>query len=57
MVKEDDEPKSSVKQIQHRSTDFMRWIIVPVGEQGGFTLSYVCPHCHRSPLEDYTWWG
>ena len=25
-------------------------------DRGGVTLSYVCPHCHRFPLEDYTWW-
>ena len=24
--------------------------------QGGVTLPYVCPHCHRFPLEDYIWW-
>ena len=24
--------------------------------QGGVTLSYVCPHCHRVPREDYIWW-
>ena len=23
---------------------------------GRVTLSYVCPHCHRHPLEDYLWW-
>ena len=23
--------------------------------RGGVTLSYVCPHCHRYPLEDYDW--
>ena len=23
--------------------------------QGGVTLSYVCPHCHRYPLEDHIW--
>ena len=22
----------------------------------GVTLPYVCPHCHRFPLEDYIWW-
>ena len=31
-----------------KSTDFLRRIIVPVEGQGGVTLSYVCPHCHRS---------
>ena len=38
------------------STDFLRRIIVPVAGQGGVTLWYVCPHCHRFPIEDYTWW-
>ena len=39
-----------------KSTDFLRRIIVPVEGQGGVTLSYVCPHCHRFPLEDHIWW-
>ena len=29
---------------------------MPIEGQGGVTLSYVCPHCHRYPLEDYIWW-
>ena len=32
----------------HGSTDFLRRMIVPVEGQGGVTLSYECPHCHRS---------
>ena len=36
-----------------KSTDFLKRIIVPVEGQGGVTLSYVCPHCHCHPLEDY----
>ena len=32
--------------------DSLRRIIVPVEGQGGVTLSYLCPHCHRLPLED-----
>ena len=44
---EDDDRKSIAQQISHKSTDFLRWILVPVGGQGGVTLSYVCPHCHR----------
>ena len=35
--------------------DFLRRIVVPVEAQGGVTLSYVCPHCHRFPLEDHIW--
>ena len=38
-----------------KSTDFLRRIIVLVEGQGGVTLSYVCPHCHRVPIEDYIW--
>ena len=34
----------------------MRRINVPVQVQGFVTLSYVCPHCHRYPLEDCIWW-
>ena len=34
----------------------LRRIIVPVGGQGGVTVSYVCPHCHRYPLDDPVWW-
>ena len=39
-----------------RSTDFLRRIVAPVGEMGGVTLSYVCPHCSCFLLDDYTWW-
>ena len=48
-----DERKRIVQQILHRSTDFLRRIIVPVGGQGGVTK---CPRCHRYPLEDKIWW-
>ena len=53
---EDDERKSIVHQTLQKSTDFLRSIIVPLGGQGEVTLSYVCPHCHRYPVEDYIWW-
>ena len=36
---EDDEQESIVQQILQKSTDFLRRIIVPVGGQGGVTLS------------------
>ena len=39
--------RSVVQQNLHKSTDFLRWIVVPVGGQGGVMLSYVCPHCRR----------
>ena len=45
-----------VQQIQQKSTDFLKRIIVPVGGRGGVTPAYVCPHCHSYPLEDYIWW-
>ena len=48
-VKQDDERNSIVQQIQQRTT-------VPVEGQGWVTLSFVCPHCHRYPVEDYIWW-
>ena len=31
--------------------------LLPVEGQGGVTLSCVCTHCHRHPLEDYIWWS
>ena len=33
-------------QRMHKSTDFLRRIIVPIEGQGGVTLSYVWPYCH-----------
>ena len=46
-----------------RHEDDLRRSIVPgVAEEQGLlaadlrTLSYVCSHCHRYPLEDYIWW-
>ena len=35
---EDDQRKSIVQQMLQRSTKFLRWIIAPVGGQGGVTL-------------------
>ena len=37
------------------TTDFLRRIIAPVRGQGGVALSYVCPHFHCLPLEDFIW--
>ena len=51
-VKQVDDQRKSVVQIMQRSTDFLRRIIVPVEGQGRVPLSWVCPHCHRYPLED-----
>ena len=56
-VEQEDEGRQSiVKDIVRTSKDFLRRIIVPVEGQGGATLSNVCPHCHRYPLEDHIWW-
>ena len=52
----DGDRRSIAHQILPKSTDVLRRIIVPVGGQGGVTLSYVCPHCHRFPPEDNIWW-
>ena len=38
----DDHHKSIVQQVLQKSTDFLEG-------QGGIRLSYVCPHCHRTP--------
>ena len=45
-----------VQEIVIRSTDYLRRIIVPVGGQGGVTMSYLCPHCNNFPMEHYIWW-
>ena len=52
MTQQDDQRKGIVQQ----STDHRSRIIAPVGGQRGVTQSYVCPHCHRFPIEDYVWW-
>ena len=37
---------STVPETMIRSTDYLR-IIAPAGEQGGVTMSYLCPHCNN----------
>ena len=57
MVAQDEaENLSIVQEIMLGSTDYLRRIIAPVGEQGGVTMSCLCPHCNSFPLEDYVWW-
>ena len=56
MAKDEARKLSTVQKIMIRSTDYLRRIIVPANEQGGVTMSYVCPHCNSFPLEDYFWW-
>ena len=55
VAKDEVEEMSIVQEIMHRSTDYLRRIIAPVGGQGVVTLSYLCPHCNSFPLEDYVW--
>ena len=47
--------KSVASKILQKSADFLRRINVPVEGQEGVTMSYVCPHCHQHPIEDYIW--
>ena len=54
--REDDQRKSTGQQILQKSTDFHEADHCAVLRRG-VTLSYVCPHCHRLPLEDYVWWS
>ena len=49
----DEDRKSTALLILQKSADFLRRIVESVD---GETSSYVCPHCHRYPLEDYIWW-
>ena len=45
-----------MQDILRKNTDFLRWVIAPVGGMGGVTLSHICPHCNNFPLEDSIWW-
>ena len=56
VAQDDTENTSIVQQTMLRSTDELRRIIAPVGEQGGVTMSYLCPNCNSFLLEDYVWW-
>ena len=38
------------------ATDLAEEHVLPEADHGAVTLSYVCPHCHRYPLEDHIWW-
>ena len=56
-VAQDEAEKVSIVQgVMLRSTDYLRRSTVPVGGQGGVTMSYLCPHCNSFPSEDYIWW-
>ena len=56
VAKEEARKLSTVQEIMIRSTDYLRRIIAPTGEQGGVTMSYLCPHCCSFQMEDYVWW-
>ena len=56
MAKDEARKLSTVQEIMIRSTDYLRRIIAPAGEQGGVTMSYLCPHCDSFLMEDYVWW-
>ena len=53
---DDDQRKTIAQQIMWKSTNILRRKIVPVQGQGVVSLSYVCPHLYRFPIEDYIWW-
>ena len=56
-VEAEDEGRLSIAQdTLRRSTDFLGRFLAQSSGARGVTLSYVCPHCHCFPLEDYTWW-
>ena len=57
LVAEDEAEKmSTVQEIMLENTDYLRRIIAPVGGQRGVTMSYLCPKCNSSLLEDYVSW-
>ena len=56
VAKDEARKLSTVQEIMLRRTDCLRRIIAPAGEQGGVTLSYLCPHCNSFQMEDYMWW-
>ena len=53
---DDDQRKSVVQQIMQKSADFLRRTVEATEGQRRVTPSYVCPNCHRYPLEEYIWW-
>ena len=57
VAKDEARKLSTVQEVKIRSTDYLRRIIAPAGEQGGVTMSCFCPYCNSFPLEDYVWWA
>ena len=56
VAKDEARKLSIVHEIMIRSTGYLRRIIAPAGEQGGVTMSYLCPQCNSFPMEDNVWW-
>ena len=56
VAKDEARKLSTAQEIMTRSTDYLRRIIAPAERQGGVTMSYLCPHCNRFPMEDCVWW-
>ena len=55
VAKDEARKLSTVQENMIRSTDYLRRIIAPAGEQGGVTVSFLCPHCNSFPMEDNVW--
>ena len=55
VAKDEARKLSTVQEIMIISTDYLRRIIAPAGEQGAVTMSYLCPNCNSFPLEDNLW--
>ena len=53
VAKDEARKLSTVQEIMIRH---LRRIIAPAEEQGGVTMSCLCPHCFSFPMEDYVWW-
>ena len=56
VAKDEARKLSTIQEIMIRSTAHLRRIIAPAGEEGGVTMSYLCPHCDSFPMKDHFWW-
>ena len=56
VAKDESRKLSTAQAIVIKSTDNFRRIIAPAGEQGGVTMSYLCPHCNSFPMVDNVRW-
>ena len=56
VAKDEARKLSTVQEIMIISTDYLRRIIAPAGEQGAVTMSYLWPNCNCFPLEYNVWW-